>query len=233
MRTIVLSLVLAATTALPVAAGSSRSLTASVPAGQLERVSLEAGVGEVHLTGGDADTVLVSVVLTPRRGGLFSSLKRGTAEVAAAELVADASGGDLALRVSGPSSDDRRFEEEWTIQMPARLLARVELGVGEATLRGLTGGAELHIGVGDGRIEALEGDITAEVGVGDLTVSGPATEYGPVTCSSGVGDATILASGRTISGSGFMGKSAEWRSAGTATMELETGVGDVEVKLTD
>lgn len=233
MRSTVLALILAAGTAMPAAAAAgSRTLTTSVPAASLDRVSIEAGVGEVHVTGGSADEVQVTVVLTPRRGGLFSSLRRGEAEVAAATLGQDVEGAELHLTVNGPS-DDRRFEEEWTVELPERLLIRVELGVGEASLRNTMGGVELHIGVGDGRIEALAGDVNAEVGVGDLTVRGPADAYGPVTCSSGVGDATIQAAGRTFSGGGFVGKSAEWRSTGESTMELETGVGDVEVTLTD
>ncbi len=232
MRAAFLTLLLAASTAVPAAAGGSRTLTTSVTAGALTRVSLEAGVGEVHVTGVDGDEIVVTVVLTPRRGGLFSSLRRGEAEVAAATLSHNVAGDELALSVTGPS-DDRRFEEEWTVQLPERLLMRVELGVGEASLRGLAGGVELSIGVGDGRIEALGGDVNAEVGVGDLTVIGPASAYGPVTCSSGVGDATIQAGGRTFSGGGFVGKSSEWRASGSGTMELESGVGDVSVVLTD
>ncbi len=231
MRTAFLTLLLTAVTALPAAAGS-RTLSASVAAGQLTRVALKAGVGEVHVSGSDSDEIAVSVVLTPRRGGLFSSLKRGEAEVAAATLVQDVDGDELSLHVSGPS-DDRRFEEDWTIHLPERLLVQVELGVGDATLRQIAGGVELHLGVGDGRIDASGGDVTGEVGVGDLTVRGPASAYGPVTGSSGVGDATIQAAGRTLSGGGLVGKSAEWRGPGSAAMKLESGVGDVTVTLTD
>jgi hypothetical protein len=226
---IVLTLLLATTA--PVIAGSPRTLNATIPAGGLDTVELEAGVGDVEILAVDtADQVILEVQLKPRRGGFFSSMKKAEREVDEAELRAEASGGTLRLEID-TDSDDRHFEERWTIELPARLAFDLELGVGDVEIRGLAGEVSAEIGVGDVLVEAVSGDVNIEVGVGDASVTTLAEPYGSVAGSGGVGDARLTVRGERISSSGFVGHSAEWTGDGPHHIEISVGVGDARVTL--
>lgn len=221
------SLVIAA----PVAAGAPRILDSTVTAADVESVRLDAGVGDVEIIANEgAPEIAIEVQLKPRRGGFFSSLKQAQREVDEAELRIDVSKGILRLEIE-TSSDDRHFEETWTIEMPAKLAVSLELGVGDVDVRGLAGRLTTEIGVGDLTAERVSGDIDIEIGVGDATVRAAAADYGSVDGSGGVGDARLKVHGDKISSSGFVGKSAEWTGNGAHVMEISVGVGDAEVTL--
>ena len=165
----------------------------------------------------------MEVRLEPRRGGFFSSMKKAQREVDEAELRTDASRGTLDLEIE-TRSDDRHFEEQWTIELPARLAFDLELGVGDVEIRGL-------VGVGDVLVEGIAGDVSIELGVGDASVRGAAADYGSVEGSGGVGDARLTVKGERISSSGFVGHSAEWTGDGDHFIEISVGVGDARVTL--
>ena len=112
------------------------------------------------------DEISIEVVLTPRRGGIFSSKRQAERDVEAAELEAAVKRESLKLRISPVDDDDRRFEERWIIEMPSRLKIKLEHGVGDVAIEGAAGGIELDSGVGDVEVEAPEGDITIDLGVG-------------------------------------------------------------------
>lgn len=227
------ALVLTLSTMLAVTAGlaAARSLTTTHPAADLELVAIEAGVGDVRVSGEDTDVVTVEVELKPRRGGLFSSMRTAEREVERAELVVDADGRRLGLKVDSGSRGDRRFEERWTVVVPAHLAAGLELGVGDVVVRGLAGGVEVELGVGDVDLRLEGGEVSVELGVGDATVRAPASSYAAVDSSSGVGDTLIQAPGERIGGSGLVGSSSRWEGPGSATLRVRIGVGDSRVTL--
>lgn len=231
MRRLALLLALAATTAVGPAAASTRTLTASFPAADLEGLAIEAGVGDVTLTAEDTATVSVEIELKPRRGGLFSSMRAAEREVERAEIASKLDGRELSLRIDSGSDGDRRFEERWTVVLPARLAAVLDVGVGDVVIQGLAGGVDLELGVGDANLRVTDGDLTIEIGVGDATVRGPASAYASADCSGGVGDALIQAEGARADSDGFVGHSARWDGAGRCRLEVEIGVGDARVVL--
>lgn len=212
------------------AAASSRTLTTSIEAAPLATVSVEAGVGDIDVTVGSDASVAVEVVLKPRRGGLFSSMRQAEAEVAAAELVEVIDGDVLRLRIRS-TSDDRRFEERWTVRLPARLAVELDVGVGDVQIRGVAGGVQLDSGVGDADLEIPGGDVEISTGVGDISIRSVATAYGHVSGSGGVGDARIRVHGETLGKGGFVGSDASWRGDGPGTIETDAGVGDISVEL--
>lgn len=230
MRQLPLCLILAMACAAPGGADSSRTLDATVHAGAARIVILEAGVGEVEVVATAGDRVQARVELTPRRGGLFSSLRRSESDVADAQLEAVARGDEIRLSVSSRSKD-RRFEEHWTVEVPRHLALDLQLGVGEAVVRGLQGEVRADLGVGDLTVEAEGGDVRAKVGVGDVDVLAPAAPYGPVTCSAGVGSVTLRAGGERLKGGGLLGNELEWRGTGSSRISAEAGVGSVAVEL--
>lgn len=212
------------------AGATTRTLEGSQDAARLELVSLEAGVGDITITGTDVDRVEYEVVLKPRRGGLFSSMRSAQREVDTATLRADVVGRELRLEVRS-DDDDRRFEERWTIRVPRRLALDLESGVGDVEIRDVAGGIDLEIGVGDASVEAVGGDVSVEVGVGEVGVRGIADAYGRVECEGGVGDARLLVRGERVESEGLVGHSAEWRGDGPDEINVEVGVGDAEVTL--
>lgn len=207
-----------------------RTLGDTVPAADLERLVLDAGVGDIEVTAGSDDSVTFEVVLKPRRGGFFSSKKRAQREVEEARLEQQIVGRELILSIAS-DSEQRRFEEEWTIVVPARLAFELDLGVGDLEVRGITGEIEIEAGVGDLLVEGVSADVSVDLGVGDVTVTGASAGYGDVECSSGVGDARIRVDGREHEGDGFVGHTAEYRGDGPHSIHLEVGVGDSRVRL--
>jgi len=213
----------------PLAAGA-RTLTDSYPATELERLVLDAGVGEVDIRAGAGETVAVEVSLKARRGGLFSSKRRAERQVEEAVLRGEVIGRELHLKVVS-DADERRFEERWTVQVPARLALELEMGVGDVQVRDLNGGVDVEAGVGDVEVAVSEGDIVIEVGVGNATVTAAAGSYGRVSSSSGVGDGRLSVRGERIPSDGFVGHSTSWSGHGPHRIEVEVGVGDARVTL--
>jgi len=224
---IVWSLVLAV--AMP-AAAAVRTLEDSYSAVSIDRVVIEAGVGDVNITAVDGDAVVVDVTLKARRGGFFSSMRRAEREVEEANLEAEVDGRELRIKIDS-DSDERRFEESWVVTMPARMVLELEVGVGDVRIRGVGGGVALETGVGEVSIEVGSGDVTVEVGVGEVEVRAPASAYGSAEASSGVGAGVLRVLGQKIEGEGFVGSSSSWRGDGPDRIEVEVGVGDAEVVL--
>jgi len=231
MRKTSIAIVAALIFAAPVMAESSRVLTATIDAGNIQSVRLDAGVGDIDVTAiQGASEVNVEVRLKPRRGGFFSSLKTAQREVDEAEMRMDASRGVLRLEIE-TESDDRHFEERWTIEIPARLAFDLDLGVGDVEIRDLAGDLTADIGVGELNAEGVSGDLLVDVGVGEATIRAAAAHYGTVEGSGGVGDAKLVVHGKKVASSGFVGHSAEWTGEGEHFIEIEIGVGDAEVVL--
>jgi len=229
MRTTIV-LTVAMTLAAGVAAAGSRTLTASVGADAIDLLRLESGVGDVELHATERETVDIEVVLEPRRGGLFSSMKRAEREVESARLETTVDGGALEIQVRS-DSDDRRFEERWRIELPTRLAVQLDVGVGDVVVDGVGGGVRLDAGVGDVRLTVPGGDIEVDSGVGDVDVRSFAAAYGRVEGSGGVGDAELRIDGRRIGEDGFVGSSLEWQGDGPSRIEVDTGVGDITIRL--
>ena len=231
MKRIWIVLAIALAIAAPISAAAPRILDGRVPAVDLETVRIDAGVGDIEITAVDgADEVSVTVELKARRGGFFSSLKKAQAEVDEAELRLDVSRGVLRLKIS-TESDDRHFEERWTVELPARLGCNLDLGVGDIDVRGTSGDLTADLGVGDLTAVTVSGDLNIDIGVGGASVEAAAADYGAVDGSGGVGDAQLTVRGERISSSGFVGKSAEWTGSGERIIDISVGVGDAKVTL--
>lgn len=215
-----------------VEAAETRTLTSSVPAESIERLVLDSGIGdvEIHAVEGTAD-VTVEVVLTPRRGGIFSSKRRAEQEVQAASLSAKVKGKRLSLQIEPKADDDRRFEENWSILMPTSIAVEMNHGVGDIDIRGTDAGVEIDSGVGEVRVEVGEGDISVDLGVGTAVVRAPASAYASAEGAGGVGDARLTIRGEKISSGGFVSHAATWEGDGTFHIEVSVGVGDAVITL--
>lgn len=229
-RIYIFTLIFILATATALFAGDERTLSSETEGASLKSVHLEAGVGDIDISVGNGTLVAASVKLRPRRGGLFSSKRTAEKQVQTATLKSKVSGDTLVLEISGVD-EDRRFEEDWTLTLPAHLALVVELGVGDVEISNIAGGLDLELGVGDANAQVNGGSIDIEVGVGDVTVRGPSAAYRSVEGAAGVGDVRIIADGRKITGEGFIAHSAEWRGSGDVNIEAESGVGDIRIVL--
>jgi len=233
MKKLVLALPIVLACAFAVEAAGPKTMTRTVSAGDIDTLNLNSGVGDVTITGReDLNEIAIEVVLTPRRGGFFSSKRQAERDVAAAELEAAVRRESLQLRISpSEDDDDRRFEERWIIEMPSRLKVKLEHGVGDVLIRGATAGIELDSGVGDVEVEVPEGNVTIDLGVGTGVVRAPVSAYGAAEAAGGVGGARITVRGELIEGGGFVGHSASWSGDGSYRIEVSVGVGDAVIKL--
>jgi len=220
---------------LPAVAGAkNRSLSRSIDAAGIDILNLETGVGDTSVTtvpGGD--TISVEVTLHPRRGGFFSSLEKGEKQVDAAVIDTSRSGKELKLRIKtgrAGNGGDRRFEETWKIRIPERLGLDIEMGVGDLEVTGVAGDSEIELGVGDAEILHRDGDLDISVGVGDVDLEFSPARVGEVSAASGVGGVELTDGDRHIEGKGSVGQSLEWKGGGKAEIELETGVGDINIR---
>ncbi len=157
-------------------------------------------------------------------------MKKAEQEVKTAVLTTAKGDGTLLLELESDSPEPR-FEARWTVTAPARIGLELELGVGDVSVAGLTGGIEMEVGVGNVSIEVAGGDVAVSVGVGNGTIRGPAAAYGTVSASGGVGGASIEAAGATFNDKGFVGHTSSWKGDGPDGIELEVGVGDAEIIL--
>jgi len=218
--------------ALTAVAAGTKTLTRTVQAGDIDALDLNSGIGDVTITAREGlEEVAIEVVLTPRRGGIFSSKRQAERDVEAASLAATVKRDRLKLQISPSEDEDRRFEERWIIEMPSRLKVKLEHGVGDIVIRGVTAGVELDSGVGDVEVEAAEGDITVDLGVGTAVVRAPAAVYGTAEAAGGVGTARITVRGEKIEGGGFVSHAASWSGDGRYRLDVSVGVGDAIIEL--
>ncbi len=219
--------------AAPVRAGQGRILERELPSEGVERVAIDAGVGDVTVTATGGDAIRVRVELEPRRSGIpfFGTSREGREQVAAAELRVERTGGTLELRVRGPR-ERRRFRERWTVELPAGLGLDLDLGVGDVEVRGVAGGVRLDLGVGDATVEVADGDVDADLGVGDLEITAPLAAVGAVDGGTGVGEARLHLPERSVEGRGTVSKRVSWTGDGPGRVSADVGVGDVVVTLT-
>lgn len=214
-------------------AGENRTLEHRTPAAGIERLALDVGVGDVTISAGPGDEIVVRVTLKPRRGGIpfFSSSREGRRQVEDASFETYRDGTTLELSVPAPDKEHRKFEERWEITAPARLAVDLDAGVGDVKIMGLSGGITIDAGVGDIEVESAGGNIEIDGGVGEIDVTAPATAVGRVDISAGVGQCEIHTGERTIKGKS-LGCDATWNGQGSATLTIKAGVGEVTVKLT-
>jgi hypothetical protein len=218
--------------ALTVEGAGPKTMTRTIQAGDIDTLDLNSGIGDVSITAQKGlDEVSIEVILTPRRGGIFSSKRQAERDVEAASLEATVARDSLELRINPADDEDRRFEERWIIEMPSRLAIKLDHGVGDVVIEGATSGVELDSGVGDVDIQAIEGNINVDLGVGTAVVRAPAAVYGATEAAGGVGSARITVRGKEIEGGGFVGHSASWSGDGAYRLNVSVGVGDAIIKL--
>ena len=233
MKKLALMMPIALAFALTVDAAGPKTLTRTIESQNIASLDLDSGIGDITIDAtSDQIDITVEVILTPRRGGFFSSKRQAERDVEAATLKAEVRNENLSLRIESPDDkENRRFEERWKIAVPSRLKIRLDHGVGDIEVGGVVAGIELDSGVGDVTIEVPEGNVNVDLGVGTAVVKAKASAYRVAEAAGGVGDARLTVNGKRIDGGGFVAKAASWTGDGTFRIDVSVGVGDAIIKL--
>lgn len=217
-----------------IAADDSREFSLDVPAADIERLELEANVGEVDIRAADIDVVEVRVRLEPGDGDWFDSADRLAKRLAEAKLEQEIDDEALRLRLDYDESrrGDENLEEHWEIRIPARLALDVELNVGQARLEGAAGGVDAEVNVGELEIDVPAGSIDAEVNVGEIDIRSATKSPGEFDLESNIGDARLAIDGRTVGTTeGWLGRGVRHDADGDDNVNAHVNVGEVRVEI--
>lgn len=230
---LLLSVLIAAAPAVALAA-DGRDFSLDVPAEDLDRLELDANVGEVEIRAADVDQVEVRVRLEPGDGDWFGSTEELERRLADATLEHDVAGGvlSLALEYDDGFGDDTDLEEHWEIRLPAAMALNVELNVGSMDIEGTGGGVEAEVNVGELGIDVLEGDIDAEVNVGELDIRTATDSPGEFDLETNIGEAKLRIDGRAAGRlDGWLGNSVTHDAGGDDDVRARVNVGEVRVEV--
>lgn len=221
--------------ALPAAADAAeeRDFALDVPARDLQRLDLQARVGEVIVVGADTETVEIRVRLEPDEdwfGGSEALEKR----LAEAELEHEVSGGVLRVSLdydrSGIGDDD--LEERWEVRIPAALATEIALNVGRAEIRDTSGGVDAEVNVGELQVDVQKGDVAARVNVGELQVRSATTSPGEFDLEANIGEVRLRIDGKEAGrSSGWLGRSVTHEEGGDDDVNARVNVGEVRVDI--
>jgi hypothetical protein len=211
-----------------------REIEKTFPAAKLQSLRVDAHVGDIELTAGADDKVVLKLRIEAKQksSGLFRRERWGDPN--AVELVAEESGDMLRLDLREKESDGRDdLFESWTISAPARLAVRLRVQVGKIDVVGIAGGSELRVGVGDINARLAGGSIEAQTSVGSMQVETTSASVGDVDVSANVGDISVeLADGRVRTPKP-PGAGNHFRMDGTGRdrIRLKANVGDARLTI--
>lgn len=220
------------TAACATAAGNDRVIERTVSASKVRELVVKANVGEVRVVTGSTEDVVLRLRVKAKeyRSWLLTSRKGDPGQ---AELVDETTGDSLRLELRYPGDRDG-IEEDWSLEVPARLAARITLGVGSVRVRGIAGGVQLKVNVGEIEAEVPGGNVDAEMNVGDIRVTTASKSYDRIRLDANVGDAKISGadSGAVRHSSGYgPGSSASLDGDGRDRIRLEVNVGDASLRI--
>lgn len=188
-----------------------RTLTQDLAVDGARQVGFHSQVGELDAEAGDGDSVRVEVAVLCEE-----EHEAHCREVAdSIDLKIRKSGSRLGIEVTDwPKLRARGLSVKAHLVVPRHLGLEVDMGVGEVSVRG------------------LEGDLEVDLGVGEISVVAPEKAVRSVDMDTGVGEVDLVVGGRTTQGHGLVGGNLKWKDgSGTATIELDSGVGDLRVEL--
>ncbi|HRC87207.1 MAG TPA: DUF4097 family beta strand repeat-containing protein [Thermoanaerobaculia bacterium] len=214
MKRLALALCLACVPFVALAAGSAeptRTVEGDIALADANSLEIKVPVGDLHITGTGGDRVKAHLEIHCKAPSDTSC------QQAAAKISLDSRnrGGELLLQVAGfPKLGDHGVSVVLKVEVPRAVRL------------------DTNVGVGDTECAGMVGDLELGAGVGDVSITADKSKVHVVELDSGVGDVVLLVDGGRVEGSGLVGKGLDWsQGKGAAKVEVDTGVGDITVKL--
>lgn len=170
----------------------------------IHEVEINNSVGKVDIIQGDFETLRVVLDIEGERKGFF----RRQVDVDDMDLDIKKRGDTLFL-----DFDEDDAKAEWTVEMPALERTIIQMGVGEI------------------RLDVGATDLDVELGVGEVSVTAPENSVGRINLNVGVGDASVRGADILDRQSAFISKRIRAQGEGSHDLEIDLGVGDIDVRL--
>jgi hypothetical protein len=193
------------------AGGPERTFDLDRAATGVARIVLEVGVGDVEVIADETGRITAHVEVSASKGWRGST--RAQRALEELELESEMKGDALHLRISERHDDDHSFGEDWTLHLPPGVALEIEQGVGDL------------------RILDIAAEINVELGVGEVHIEGEHAAFGPIEGSCGVGDVSLRTPEGRTEGRGFIAHTLDEKGPGKARIDVEVGVGDVDIRL--
>ena len=212
-------------------AADTREIGDSFSADGIDVVSINAGVGSVELIAGGGDEITVLVSIEPDDGWFGGPDREDLEKIT---LKSASKKGKLSLGLDFPRGlDEDDIEEHWEIEIPARLQAKVRIGVGRISIEGVAGGVNAHAGVGEVRIDVPGGDVRAHASVGDVRVKSATKSAGNIEMDADVGNVSLKLNGKNyqVERGWGPGASLELEGSGTDEFDISADVGNAQLTI--
>jgi hypothetical protein len=177
-------------------------LNDSYAASTLQVVSIKNGVGSIQVEVADITSIEVKVAVESTTSYFFFE-----SDISTAKLVATTTNGELTLEV--PVQDS---EQNWLVRLPKHLALNIDLGVGDAN------------------VANISQDLAVNVGVGEFSATVEQTNFKSLTADVGVGGVSLSGFTNSENESHLVGNNAEISGDGQSTLEVDVGVGEINLK---
>lgn len=164
-------------------------------------IKVEVPVGSLMIETYDGEDIIVEVEVKESDNGWFNS-----ADLDDAEIDIDKSGKSVHLEI-----DMEDVVQKWEMKIPRDAHLDIDLGVGELDIEGFERDANIDVGVGEVDIE-LSGD-----------------NYREIELESGVGGVDLDGFRNIKDKRKLVSESVEWQGQGEYQLNVDIGVGEVEV----
>ena len=212
-------------------AADTREIGDSFSADGIDVISINAGVGSVELIAGGGDVITVLVSVEPDDGWFGGPDREDLEKIT---LKSASKKGKLSLGLDFPDGlDEDDIEEHWEIEIPARLQAKVRIGVGRISIKGVAGGVNAHAGVGEVRIDVPGGDVRAHASVGNVRVKSATKSAGNIEMDADVGNVSLKMNGKNYQAERGWGPGAslELEGSGTDEFDVSADVGNAQLTI--
>lgn len=164
-------------------------------------IHIEVPVGSLEIETYSGDEIIVKVEVKEADNDWFSS-----PDFSDAQIDIDNSGKKVHLQI-----DMEDVVQKWEVKIPRDANLDIDLGVG---------GIE---------IEDFERDAFIDVGVGEVDVKLSSDNYREIELGAGVGDVDLDGFKNIDRERAIVSENIEWRGKGDHDLNIEVGVGDIEV----
>ncbi|MGH8371966.1 MAG: hypothetical protein ACRETO_04455 [Gammaproteobacteria bacterium] len=241
MRRIIIPILLLACLPFAVqATDTSHTLQAVSPTAGVNRIVLDAGVGQLKITPSADDSVHVQVRLEKKSQNFlwfFHWMSQSTAKaISQITLQQQSQGSSITYSLKYPDHlDDGNVKQNWDVQIPSRLFTKVTMKVGQLSVNGISGGVDVNLNVGEVTLNTPAGSMKATVNVGQIRATSGTSQPGNIELSTTIGDARLYMKGSTVDRDNMrhngLGRTIDVAGKGPDKMDLELNIGEVTLHI--